>query len=131
MALALVLEERIEVPMDIRSLGDFRRWATSETFPEAGRVDYVAGRIHVDLSPEDLHTHGKLRTELIGRLGRRVKQDQLGELYTARTRVSCPEADLSVEPDVVLSCNVAPAYSVESMSSKFARRSSFVRIGRR
>jgi len=87
--------------MDLRCLADFRRWATSDGFPERGRIDYIAGRIDVDMSPEDLHTHGKLKTELVGVLWQRVKQAGLGELYTDRARVSCPEADLSSEPDVV------------------------------
>jgi Uma2 family endonuclease len=101
MAVTLVFEEQIEVPMDLRCLADFRRWATSDDFPERGRIDYIAGRIDIDMSPEDLHTHGKLKTELVIVLGRRVKQAGLGELYTDRARVSCPEADLSAEPDVV------------------------------
>lgn len=88
-------------PIELRCLADFRRWATSEDFPAIGRIDYVEGQIKVDLSPQDLHTHGKLRTELIGVVGRRIKQAGLGELYTSRARVSCPEADLSAEPDVV------------------------------
>jgi len=34
-------------------------------------------------------------------LGHRIKRARLGELYTGRARVSCPQADLSAEPDVV------------------------------
>jgi Uma2 family endonuclease len=101
MAITLVFEEQVEVPMDLRCLADFRRWATSEGFPERGRIDYIAGRIDVDLSPEELHTHGKLKTEVVGVLGRHVKQAGLGELYTDRARLSCPDVDLSVEPDLV------------------------------
>ncbi len=104
MAITLVFEEQIEVPMDLRSLADFRRWATSDDFPQRGRIDYFAGRIDVDMSPEDLHTHGTLRTELIGVLGQRIKQTGLGDLYTMRARFSCPDADLSAEPDVVFVC---------------------------
>ncbi len=102
MAITLVLEEQIEVPMDLRGLADFRRWATSDAFPERGRIDYIAGRIDVDMSPEDLHTHGILKTEVVGVLWHRTKQGGLGQLYSDRARVSCPEADLSVEPDAVL-----------------------------
>lgn len=101
MAITLVFEEQIEVPMNLSCLADFRRWAISEAFPERGRIDYIAGKIEVDMSPEDLHTHGKLKTELVGVLWQRVKQAGLGELYTDRARVSCPGADLSAEPDVV------------------------------
>jgi len=101
MATSIRFEEQVEIPGNIRSLADFRRWAASEEFPQEGRIDYVAGCIEVDMSPEDLHTHGKLKTELVIVLGQRVKQGQLGELYTDSTRVSCPEAELSAEPDLV------------------------------
>lgn len=101
MATSIRIEEQVEIPLSLRTLADFRRWATSDAFPENGRIDYIAGCIEVDMSPEDLHTHGKLKTELVVVLGQRVKEKQLGELYTDSTRISCPEADLSVEPDVV------------------------------
>jgi Uma2 family endonuclease len=101
MAITIRIEDELEIPLSIQSLADFRRWATSDGFPERGRIDYVAGCIEVDTSPEDLHTHGKLKTELVATLWQRIKQNQLGELYTDSTRVSCPEADLSVEPDLL------------------------------
>lgn len=101
MATVIRFEEQIEIPLNLQSLADFRAWAFSETFPEQGRIDYLSGCIEVDMSPEDLHTHGKLKTELVGVLWRRIKGDQLGELYTDSTRVSCPSVDLSVEPDIV------------------------------
>ncbi len=96
-----LLEEQFEIPMDIRSLADFRAWAVSECFPERGRIDYLDGRIEVDMSPEDLYCHGKVKTELVVVLGQRIKQRGLGDLYTDSTRVSCPSAQLSVEPDLV------------------------------
>ena len=99
--ITLDIEEQIEIPMNIRSLADFRRWATSDASPDRGRIDYISGRIAVDLSPEDLYTHGILKTELVGALWRRTKEEDLGELYTGSTRVSSPNADLSAEPDIV------------------------------
>ncbi len=87
--------------MDLRCLADFRRWTASDDFPDRGRIDYIQGRIVIEMSPEDLHTHGKLKTELVGVLWRRVKHEELGELYSDRARVCCPDADLSAEPDVV------------------------------
>ena len=101
MADAIILEEQIEIPMSLRSLAEFRDWTATDAFPERGRIDYLAGRIEVDMSPEDLHTHGKPRTEIVGVVGRRVKNLHLGELYTVRARVSNLEANLSAEPDLV------------------------------
>jgi Uma2 family endonuclease len=100
MTTAILIEDQVEIPA-IADLDDFRRWATSEAFPDSGRIAYVAGRIEVDMSPEDLHTHGTVKVELVGSLWQRIKSVELGELYSDRTRVSCPQADLSDEPDIV------------------------------
>lgn len=101
MADSILFEELVEIPLGLRSLDDFRHWAHSEKFPEEGRVDYVGGRIEVDMSPEDVITHGVLKSELVISLGTRIKRGGLGILVTDSTRVSCPEVNLSVEPDIV------------------------------
>lgn len=101
MSNTIILDDHVEIPLTLDSLAAFRAWAVSDEFPEQGRVDYLGGRIEVDMSPEDLHTHGKLKVELFIVLGTRIRRLRLGELYCDRARVSCPEADLSVEPDLV------------------------------
>lgn len=101
MAAALFLEEELRIPLNLGSLADFRHWAGSDAFPDRGRIDYIAGRIEVDMSPEDFFCHGVLNTEILRVLAQHVKETDLGHLVTDRTRVSCPAADLSVEPDVV------------------------------
>jgi Uma2 family endonuclease len=109
MATAVVLEEDVEIPMDLRSLADFRRWATSDDFPERGRIDYIAGRIEVDMSPEDLFRHGTLKGDIYAVLHDLVRRRNLGHLFFDRSRVSSPEADLSVEPDIVFVSHAALA----------------------
>jgi Uma2 family endonuclease len=101
MATTIRLEEAIEIPLALRSLDDFRRWARSDQFPERGRIDYVDGCIEVDMSPEDLLTHGTLKGEIHAALHQKVKRERLGHVFVDRARVCCPEADLSAEPDVV------------------------------
>lgn len=101
MASCVVFEERVEVPLDIASLAEFRRWSLSAFFPQTGRIDYLAGRIEVDMSPEELYTHGTLKAEVAAVLQRLVNGSDLGELFVDRTRVVNVAADLSVEPDVV------------------------------
>ncbi len=100
MATTVILDEDFRVPL-VGSLAEFRAWALSDSYPETGRIDYLGGRIEVDVSPEDLFTHGKLKTTLIAVLQQRIADGDLGDLFSDRTRVSCPEADLSVEPDLV------------------------------
>lgn len=102
MAIAVLLEEdgSLDIPQ-LESLAAFRAWATSDDFPERGRIDYIDGRIEVDMSPEELYCHGTLKIELIGVLRQRARELGEGELFSDRTRVSSPEADLSAEPDIV------------------------------
>ena len=101
----VVFEEQVEVPLNLGSLADFRRWAMSDGFPDRGRIDYIAGRIEVDMSPEDFFCHGTLKVELIRVLSQLVKSAGSGHLVTDSTRVSCLEAELSAEPDIVFLAN--------------------------
>ena len=100
MATTVALGEGLEIPF-VRSLSEFRQWALSESFPERGRIDYVTGRIEVDMTPEDYYTHGILKIEVIGVLRDVIKAGDLGDLQSDRTRISNLDADLSVEPDLV------------------------------
>ena len=100
MASSVIIDERVEIP-SCNSLAEFRAWALSDNFPERGRIDYVNGRIEVDMSPENLFSHGSIKTEVVGELRNVVRAVGSGYLFSDRTRVSLPDADLSAEPDVV------------------------------
>jgi Uma2 family endonuclease len=97
----VVFEEQLEIP-SIRDLADFRAWALSDEFPERGRIDYVDGRIEVDMSPEDLFTHGTLKVEVTSEIQQRVAQLDLGFVFSGETRVSSVAGNFSAEPDVVV-----------------------------
>ncbi|MFV2067130.1 MAG: Uma2 family endonuclease [Pirellulales bacterium] len=105
MARSIIFEERVEIPMDVRTLADFRRWALSDDFPKTGRIAFVARSIGVDMSPEEIFCHGTLKVEIIRVLSQRLKRRGDGHLVTDSTRVSCPQTDLSVEPDIVFLSN--------------------------
>jgi Uma2 family endonuclease len=95
--------------MDLRSLADFRRWALSPEFPEQGRIDYIGGVIEVDMSPEEVIAHGRLKSTIHATLFQLVGPTDLGLLLTDRTRVSSVGGSLSAEPDVVFVSNAALA----------------------
>ena len=138
MATAIIFEDSLTVPV-CAGLGEFRNWSRSVDFPDLGRIDWIEGRIEVDMSPENLFTHGTLKTELAARIYGLIREGDRGEVFVDRTRVVCPAADLSVEPDVVVvmrlstpagsgSCPPAgnrshrpPALSVPSSRSKAGR----------
>lgn len=92
---------QIEIPT-IRNLEEFRRWALSDEFPQRGRIDYIGGRIEVDMSPEDFFTHGTLKAAISSEIYDRVEELDLGHTLIAETRISDVPADLSAEPDVVV-----------------------------
>jgi Uma2 family endonuclease len=98
---------RFEMPLDVQTLDRFRGWAMSDAFPDQGRIDFVGGRIEVDMSPEDLFSHGVIKVEIVRVLSQLIKDARLGYLFTDSTRVSCPDAKLSVEPDIVFVSHTA------------------------
>jgi Uma2 family endonuclease len=92
----------LRIPRQAQDLAGFRSWAASDRFPERGRIDYLAGRIEVEMSPEELNTHGLVKAEIGAVLHFLVARAGRGEIYIDRARISSPRADLSVEPDVVV-----------------------------
>lgn len=99
---AVIFEERLRIPSEAHGLAEFRRWALSTEFPETGRIDFLAGDVEVDMSPEDLHTHGTIKSEVAAVLQELVARTDRGEVFVDKTRVSSPAAELSAEPNVVV-----------------------------
>jgi len=99
---AVIFEERLRVPVEAHDLARFRSWAFSPDFPESGRIDFLGGDVEVDMSPEDLQTHGTLKAELAAVLYDAISRADRGQVFIDSSRVSSREGDLSVEPDVVV-----------------------------
>jgi hypothetical protein len=96
----VLVEDQVEIPGNVATLTAFRRWALSESFPKRGRIDWVGSQIEVDMSPEDLFTHGTLKTEIVRVLCAMAKSKGYN-LFTGETRISSIAGNLSAEPDVV------------------------------
>lgn len=100
-ATSILIQDQIEIPLGIASLEDFRRWARSDAFPDQGRIDYIGGRIEVDLMIDNLFSHGSPKSEVLGTIWFRNREQALGRLFSEVTRVSQQAANLSAEPDIV------------------------------
>ncbi|HVT61430.1 MAG TPA: Uma2 family endonuclease [Thermoanaerobaculia bacterium] len=94
-------EQGLVIPAGIDDLKAFRRWALSEEFPERGRIDFLAGSVEAELSPEDLQTHGAVKAAIAAELHALIVGQRRGQLFIDKARVSSEKADLSAEPDVV------------------------------
>jgi Uma2 family endonuclease len=99
---AVIPDENWLTPPEAFTFDGFERWVESDGFPETGRIDFLAGQVEVEMSPEDLHTHGVVKAAIAGGLQALVTDRDLGEIYVDRARVRSPSARLSVEPDVVV-----------------------------
>jgi|SRR5882724_1925117 len=99
---AVILEEDLRIPAEVYTLEAFRQWSQGEEFPERGRIDYLDGTVEVDLSPEDLYTHGVAKTALAGELYAIIAKTGRGNVFIDCTRIVSPAAQLSVEPDIVV-----------------------------
>lgn len=102
-SLALPPEEtQLSIPPGSGDLEGFRLWTRSGQFPEWGRIDYLGGNIDINMSPEDLYTHGAVKTALAAQLHFRIAEADRGLVLVDRGRISNPFASLSVEPDIVV-----------------------------
>ena len=129
MSASILIQDEVEVPGDITSLADFRRWTCSEKFPESGRVDYISGRLEIDLSPDNLYFHTAPRSEIGAVIGNRLKGTGLGRVFVGRTRISVPDADLSAEPDVIFVSHTAIREGrVRQVPTSDLKRGSYIEI---
>ena len=95
-------EERVHVPADAFTFEGFQRWAESADFPQTGRIDFMAGEVEVDMSPEDPGSHAVVKVAISTTLQVLVSEQDRGEVYSDSTRLTHAPAGLSIEPDVMV-----------------------------
>ncbi len=89
----------VVVPHSGMTLDEFTEWTYSKDFPERGRITYVNGKLIIDVSPERVDLHAKIKGELTYAMIGIVKDGKLGEYYPDGVRFKNPNAGLSHEPD--------------------------------
>ncbi len=78
----------------------FRQWALSDAFPSGLRAVFVQGEVLLEMSPEEIETHNKVKGEITAALIRFVKAGDLGEVFSDGVLLTNAEAGLSCEPDL-------------------------------
>lgn len=89
----------IRIPEAAWNLAGFRRWATSENFPDRGRVSFIGGEILIDMSPEELSTHSVVKVEVARVIANLNVRHDWGMFFGDGTLLSNNMAELSTEPD--------------------------------
>jgi Uma2 family endonuclease len=98
-SLAELPEQAIRIPATATTLAGFREWVMSDDFPEHGRISYVQGEIFLDMSPEELDTHNKIKYEVSYAIIKLNKELDLGEFHGDGMLLLNDAAGLSTEPD--------------------------------
>lgn len=96
----LSIEDRIQIPESVFDLEGYRNWIKSDAFPEGVRTTYVGGEVLIEMSPEALERHNKVKTAITAAIAGFVQDHEAGEVYSDRTLVTHEAATLSVEPDL-------------------------------
>jgi Uma2 family endonuclease len=89
----------LRIPTGAVELPGFRTWAHSPLFPDRGSVSFLGGEIFIDMSPEELESHNKVK-EAIGRgIGSLNEECDAGEFFADGVLVTNTKANLATEPD--------------------------------
>jgi len=99
---AVLFEENSPIPREALTNEGFRRWVASPEFPDTGRIDFLAGDVEVESSPEELFSHGLVKGAIFAGLHSLLSDLDSGEAFTDSTRYTCDSVGLSAEPDVVV-----------------------------
>ena len=96
---ALIIEDRVIVPDTAFDHAGYRAWVTSDAYPERVRTTFVRGEVLVEMSPESIEAHDRVKMAVTLGLGAFVRTHDLGEVYPDGALVTNEEAGLSCEPD--------------------------------
>ena len=92
-------EDQVSIPGWVVDLESFRRWAETDAFPKDGRIDYLNGRVTLDMSKEQVFTHVVVKNEFNYVLTGLSKKEQRGLYLPDGLRLTNLTADLSGKPD--------------------------------
>ena len=98
---AVIFEDQIRVPADVFNLQNFREWAHSGDFPESGQISFIDGEIEIDMSPEELSSHNRVKRDLLTDLNVFARRADEGELLVDGAFLVNAAANLATEPDLM------------------------------
>lgn len=88
-------------------LDTFRAWMDRNDFPDKGRIDYMKGKVWVDMSKEQIFTHVAVKTEITCVLAQLVKTTRTGLFFVDGSLLSNADADIAVKPDAIFISHAA------------------------
>ncbi len=89
------------LPLSALTWDGFREWATSDRFPEQGRISFLGNEVYVDMSAERLNSHVEPKGAIFYALKQYEIETKSGRAFLDGVLVSHKAATLSTEPDVL------------------------------
>jgi Uma2 family endonuclease len=99
MVAAVHIHERVRIPASAMDHAGFRAWVLSADLPSGVRATFVAGEVDLEMSPEALDSHNKVKSCFTAVLSQIAASGDLGEVYGDGVLVTHEGAALSSEPD--------------------------------
>jgi Uma2 family endonuclease len=93
--------EEVRVPEWVQDLDAFRRWVEADDYPETGDIWYYRGEVWVDMSREQLFTHGAVKNDMVFTLTGLAKALKTGRVWTDGVLLTNDDADLGCMPDLL------------------------------
>lgn len=87
------------IPISAVTLAGFREWLQTDDFPEQGHIGLINRRIVIDMSPDEIETHNKVRQAIDLGIGNLNAKEDLGEYFLDGATLTNDEADLATVPD--------------------------------
>ncbi len=97
----VIVEGELRIPATVNDLNSFRAWAHSKDFPQTGKISFIGNHIDVNMSPEDLHWHNAVKTDLGADLVYFVRLHKLGRVRFDGAFLVNERADLGTVPDMM------------------------------
>lgn len=91
---------QVQVPSWVVDHRSFRRWASSDSYPQHGWFSYLDGKLWVDISMEEFFTHNQVKARIDFTMMTLLEEAALpGRYVPDRMLLTNEDVGLSTEPD--------------------------------
>lgn len=93
--------DAIEVPATALTFDGFLAWYNSDDYPERGRIDFLDGKLFIDMAAERLGQHNFPKLEITRVLANLVRDEDRGIFYADGAGLFYRPTKTVVEPDAM------------------------------
>jgi Uma2 family endonuclease len=111
----------IHIPTSATTLDGFRAWVTSDQCPKRWRFSFTGKEILIDMSPEELETHAKVKAVLSAAMHNLVEELDIGEFFPDGSELTLPSGQSYVPDATVVTWEISESGRVQYVPRKGKR----------